>query len=222
MTAAARRTTERGATRKTSGKPSPGRGRPTAARVAEIDSAIRAAARQTFFDAGFEAASMDAIAAAAHVSKGTLYARYDGKEALFRAVVEDLLATLSDRAGRYDHLLGENLEERLRHHAHVLVSVFAWREYALAARLIANASHSFPEIEQVWQELGARRYVAFIAEDLARASPGRNADWEFLANLFLHAITGWYRTALVHGPVPEPERAAYCDKVIATILASIG
>ena len=85
-------------------------GRPTAERVAAIDAAIRDAAEQIFFDVGFEAANMDAIAAAADVSKGTLYARYRSKEALFRAVLEDLLEKLSARAGEQDHLLPENLQ----------------------------------------------------------------------------------------------------------------
>jgi TetR/AcrR family transcriptional repressor of mexJK operon len=214
VTAAARRTPERSLS-------PPGRGRPTAARAAEIDTEIRAAARQTFLDAGFEAASMDSIAAAARVSKGTLYARYDGKEALFRAVVEDLLTSMSDRAARDDHLLPERLDDRLRHHARMLLSTIEWRELALASRLITNATHSFPEVGRLWYELGVRRYIAFMSEDMARGCPGQTADWDFLAILFLHSVTGWYRTELALGPVPEPERAAYCDKVVATIMAEI-
>lgn len=167
---------------------------------------------------------MDAIAAAARVSKGTLYARYEGKEALFRAIIEDLLGKLSLRAGQQDHLLPDDLEQRLRHHARVLISVFGWNEYALATRLVFNASHAFPEIEQVWQEAGSRHYVALLADDMARTGvlpEDSSVDWTFLANLFLHAVSGWYRNALASGPVSESETAAYCDKVIEAIMATI-
>src|SRR5579862_5125839 len=70
----------------------PPKGRPTADRVCEINRAILEAATKCFLDFGYEGASMDAIAAAARISKVTLYARYQ-KESLFQAVVQDRLAT---------------------------------------------------------------------------------------------------------------------------------
>jgi TetR/AcrR family transcriptional regulator, mexJK operon transcriptional repressor len=48
---------------------------------------ILAAARQVFTERGYGAASMDAIARAAGVSKATLYAYFTGKEALFAAII---------------------------------------------------------------------------------------------------------------------------------------
>ncbi len=45
-------------------------------------------ARQIFLQHGFDAASMNDIARAAGVSKGTLYVYFDSKEALFEAIVE--------------------------------------------------------------------------------------------------------------------------------------
>jgi AcrR family transcriptional regulator len=199
-------------------------GRPTAERVAEIDTAILAAAKKIFFDVGVEAASMDAIAAFANVSKSTLYARYRSKEALFRTVIEDLLTLLSQRAGAQDHLLPDDLESRLRHHARVLISVFGWHEYRLATRLVLNGAHAFPEIEKEWQQRGTAPYLAIISNDIekaARLSSDGNVDPLVLANLFLHGVGGWYRSELAKGPVGESEAAAYCDKVIMVIMAAI-
>lgn len=51
---------------------------------------IHKAAQAVFMECGFEAASMDMIAAAAGVSKPTLYRYYQNKEALFIAVIESL------------------------------------------------------------------------------------------------------------------------------------
>lgn len=199
-------------------------GRPTAERVAAIDAAIRNAAEQIFFDVGFEAANMDAIAAAAQVSKGTLYARYRSKEALFRAVLEELLEKLSARAGEQDHLLPENLESRLRHYAKVLISVFGWKEYIIATRLVNNAAQAFPEIARVWQERGTKRYVALIADDIEQSgqvSANDGFDPEFFANLFLHSLVGWFRFESANGPIDESRFAVYSDKVVGVIMTSI-
>src|SRR5688500_19640533 len=50
--------------------------------------AILEAAKQMFTQGGFDGASMDQIAAAAGVSKLTVYSHYGDKEALFVAVVK--------------------------------------------------------------------------------------------------------------------------------------
>lgn len=208
------------------GKPiKPGkRGRPTADRVAAIDAAIHAAAMELFLELGFEAASMDAIAAAAPVSKGTLYTRYESKELLFRAVIEDRLEHLSRRAGERDHLLPDALEPRLRHHAQTLIEVLSWPEFQRLARLIESATLAFPDINRIWQEIAMRRFVDFLAEAMAGARFERETagvDWHFYANLFLHALAGWHRTETSMREVGNAEFHRYCEQVIQTIIAAL-
>ncbi|MDF0540878.1 TetR/AcrR family transcriptional regulator [Sphingobium sp. H39-3-25] len=204
---------------------SPGRrGRPTAERVGEIDTAIRLAARQCFIDTGFDATRMEDIAATAQVSKGTLYARYASKQSLFRAVVTDLLENLSARASRQGHLIPEAFEPRMRHHARVLITVYSWSDYTQVTRLIHEASRSFPEILHVWEEMGTRHYIDFLARDMASASklpPGIGVDWTLLAHIFLHSIAGWYNHQIMAGTVCERETEAHCNKVIGAIMAII-
>jgi AcrR family transcriptional regulator len=53
---------------------------------------IRAAARRLFLDRGFAETSMDAVTAAAGVSKQTLYRYYESKSALFGDVLGQLIA----------------------------------------------------------------------------------------------------------------------------------
>jgi TetR/AcrR family transcriptional regulator of autoinduction and epiphytic fitness len=55
------------------------------------------AAVAEFQELGFAGASMDRIAARAQVSKRTVYRHFDGKEALFRAILE-LMAAASSRS----------------------------------------------------------------------------------------------------------------------------
>ena len=54
-------------------------------------------AREIFMSAGFDAASMNDIARAAGVSKGTLYAYFDSKEALFEALIREERAHQPER-----------------------------------------------------------------------------------------------------------------------------
>jgi len=76
------------------------RGRPVSQRKRQ---AVLEAARREFGASGFRDANMDAIAAAANVSKRTLYNHFASKELLFRAVVADLVAVISGTVGiRYD------------------------------------------------------------------------------------------------------------------------
>lgn len=204
--------------------PSGRRGRPTAKRAGEIDAAIRLAAQQLFLETGFDGTRMNDIAAVARVSKGTLYSRYASKELLFRAVVEDLLGKMSERASQHDHLIPEGLEPRLRHHARILISIYGWDDYTLATRLISDASRAYPEIGKMWEEIGTRQYIRFLAEDMAGASDlpsGSDVDWQLLANIFLHTISGWYSHERIAGPISEDDTEAHCNKVINAIGAII-
>lgn len=200
------------------------RGRPSASRAAEIDRAIRAAALELFLSAGYEAASMDAIAAAAPVSKGTLYARYSSKEALFRSVLESELEKMSDRSGANDHLLPTDLRQRLRVHARTLIASMNYGEFERIQKLVASAQLTFPDTARLWHELATRRYVRFLAGDMAACAdlpPEAEVDWLFLANLFLHSIGGWQHIERLIRTVSDEEVIAFSDAVIETILKSI-
>jgi len=68
-----------------------------AARKAETSARLIAAARQAFREQGYAAASMDAICAAAGVTRGALYHNFGGKEGLFEAVARCINAEILDR-----------------------------------------------------------------------------------------------------------------------------
>jgi len=69
-------------------------GRPRAEDVKRLNGNILAAAGELFLQHGFDATSMDAIAARGRISKRTLYARYPDKSSLFNAVIYDLLGRI--------------------------------------------------------------------------------------------------------------------------------
>lgn len=195
------------------------RGRPTAERVVAIDAAIKAAALDLFVEAGFEAATMDAIAAAAKVSKGTLYARYDSKEPLFRAILEEQLENWSQRASLQDHLMPEDLEGRLRHHARTIVAVHNWPEFKRISTLLDASARTVPDLARQWDEMVTKRSIETLTRDMAKAG-GAGIDWEFFAKLFHSAIAGWHRAESSLRTVSDEEILAFADKVIAVILVS--
>ncbi|MEJ5976910.1 TetR/AcrR family transcriptional regulator [Novosphingobium sp. PS1R-30] len=205
-----------------SGKPAPSRrGRPTAERVAAIDAEIRAAALELFVELGFEAASMDAIAAAAKVSKGTLYARYESKEPLFRAILEQQLEEWGQRSSAQTRPVPEDLEARLRQYARAIVKVQSWPEFRRIATLLTESARAFPDLAREWDEIITRRSVEALQRDMA-AYGDPNIDWSFFAQLFHSAISGWHRAESGQRHVEDEEIVAFSDKVIDVILASIG
>lgn len=205
------------APRETAGR----RGRPTAERVVAIDSAIKAAALDLFVELGFEAASMDAVAVAAKVSKGTLYARYESKEPLFRAILEEQLENWSERSSQNNHLLPDDLEGRLRHYARSMVRAYNWPEFQRIARLVESSAQAFPDLVREWNDQVMQRGVDWLTYDMARTG-GAGPDWAFFANLFISAVSGWHRVEISRRTVPDEEVLAFADRVIDVMLVSIG
>lgn len=78
--------------RDTPATPARQKGRPNLQEAAEIDRAIRDAALAMLLEHG-EAATLNAVAQAAGLSRKTVYARYPGKNELFIAVIGDLMAS---------------------------------------------------------------------------------------------------------------------------------
>lgn len=200
------------------------RGRPSAARVAAIEDEILDAAHALFLELGYEAVSMEGVAERAGVSKGTLYARYTGKEPLFRAVIRKRLDIWSTEAGAQDHLLPRELGPRLMHHARTLARMFAWPEYRQTSQLIQTVAISFPDVAIYWQEQGTRKYIDFLAADMASAAGlegGDGPDWQFLAGLFLHGFSGWYGIEASASPISDERTESFARQLIDTILAAV-
>lgn len=200
------------------------RGRPSLNDAAAIDKAILEAARDEFLNVGYEAATMDGIAAAAHVSKGTLYARYAAKEALFRSVVKMQFKVLDKRAGQDDDRLPSDFEQRLRWHAGTLVNAARWPEYKVLFAIINSATASFPDMAKLLYEIGPEATVKFMAKDMESSFSGPNAekiDWQGYASLFVHSIGGWLTAESSIRDVPLDEAIAFGEKTIRLILASL-
>ena len=67
-----------------------------------IDPRLSSAAKEEFLQKGFEEVSLEEICKAAGVTTGALYKRYEGKEALFSALVTDTVCEMEDFASRLE------------------------------------------------------------------------------------------------------------------------
>lgn len=171
----------------------PVRGRPTAEQVTSIDRAIVDAARTMFLADGFDAVGMKQVAETARVSKGTLYARYPAKEALFKAVIERSIEDWSAEASLQDAALTDNIEQRLRHHARIIATWLGRPDVLALQRLLLSVQDRFPELSEVMRRRGSDYIIGLIASDIAEAAARdrRNLrDPQAVARLLFAGITG--------------------------------
>jgi AcrR family transcriptional regulator len=160
-------------------------------RTGRGDHTVTRAACQLFFDQGFSATSMDAVAKAAGVSKATLYAYFPSKEALFASLIvaecEDMQrpadARSVSRAAAGAAAVRPAISQRLPQ-----------TEDVAFVRIIANESGRFPE-------LGRCSARAPTGDDPAAGSVPRTGQVRELLRISRQTV-----------PQPGPRRttAAHC------------
>jgi AcrR family transcriptional regulator len=158
-----------------------------AERRALTRTAILKAAQQAFGGQGFNATTMDAIAAASGVAKGAVYHHYPNKEALFEAVFDRVSAELAAEAA-----------EASRQHPDVLAAMVAGiRHYFTAcssgprARIVLRDAPAVLGWER-WREIDDAHFGGVVPRALeaamAQGLMTRQAV-EPVARLLLGAVT---------------------------------
>lgn len=171
----------------------PRRGRPSLKQAQAIDRVIIETARRKFLDEGFDNVAMEHVALSAGVSKGTLYARYGSKDDLFDAVVGAAIADWSVEAAQQDHLLTDDVAQRLLHHALIIVGSLQKPDVMAFQRMMLAQRERFPRLTKAMLEQGFRFIVRIIADELERAAArdGQSCrDAQGAATMFVSAITG--------------------------------
>jgi AcrR family transcriptional regulator len=172
-------------------------GRPSQAASAALADTIVGAATELFLRDGFVATSMEAVAAAAGVSKRTLYSRFADKPVLFRAALTRLIARWLPP---FDAAIEQttSLEEALLLAArHMLAAALAPEALALYRLLIAE-SERIPDLPALLQAAGAGAAIAHIAARLERA--GVADAWWAAAQFQRLVLTGPQHHAMGLGP----------------------
>jgi AcrR family transcriptional regulator len=200
-------------------------GRPTAQAAAALETAILDQATAAFLAEGYAATTIEAIARACRVAKRTIYARWNGKPELFRAVLDRLIARWMSASG--DWADGDSLEATLRAAADTILAVALTPEAIALHRLIIAECSRFPELPRLIHQAGAGQGNARIAALLDRAI-ARGAlppqDTAVAAEQFLNLLlTGPQRRALGLGrPFDQSQLLAWRDNAIALFIFGAG
>jgi len=180
--------------------------------------AIMEAATELFAARGYGAVSMDAIARAADVSKATLYAHFESKDALFATIVK---AACEENIMPGGEFTDGGAPDGTQDVAAVLRVIggrilrFFLRDLTMALhRLVIAESVRFPELGRAFYEngpvAGRRGLAAWMSRQPGLAVP----EPEIAAEQFLGMIrSGLYLRATL-GLEPEPDDAAI-DAVVA-------
>lgn len=175
------------------------RGRPTPDERRAREAEILSAALGVFLRSGYGGSTLDELAAAARVTKRTVYSYFGDKAELFAAMVRQLAAAVSLDAA-YDTDTLESLSARIvsRVHSDELVGLH---------RLVIAESGRFPDLAVVLHSHGDARHIARLAEHI-RAE--RGAACEPLADPLFSLLLGEQhrRRLLGLAPAPTPGQAA--------------
>jgi AcrR family transcriptional regulator len=142
---------------------------------------VLCAARQLFTERGVDNVSMDAIAAAAGVGKGTLFRRFGDRAGLAAALLDENTRQLQDDAIRGPAPLGPGAPPRER------LKALGAAQFALLDRhadLVA-AAESYPKARfRSGPHTFLRLHIGVLVRD---ADPG--CDWELLTEFLLAPLT---------------------------------
>jgi len=184
-------------------------------------------ARAVFMSAGFDAASMNDIARAAGVSKGTLYAYFDSKEALFEALIRE------ERAHQPERTISFPADEpdpakALAIYGRLLVEKITRTDKLAQARIVAFAAARFPRLGRAFYEAGPlygstalrRRLDAFVAAGQLNID-----DTEVAARQFIDLCLGDILKRLlfmVVETIPQEEIDAIVGQSVTMFMKSYG
>jgi AcrR family transcriptional regulator len=199
-------------------------GRPTLEDVPRRNEHLLEVATENFIRLGFNATTLDRIAADAGVAKRTIYARYPDKQALFFAVMRRLAEDrVLEGLPREDDL---PLREGLRKRARIMMSRgLSDRHLAIARLFMVELAH-FPELgKSLWKvvENEQGESMAEYFRSHQRKQSIRPVNIALLAELFLFNIYSFTnRVALHQRDKPAVEEVnAYIDNMIEVLLRGV-
>jgi len=199
-------------------------GRPLLEDVPRRNEHLLDVATEIFVRQGYNATTLDRIAAEAGVAKRTIYARYADKQALFFAVMR----RLSERRV-FENLWEEDelsLRDGLRRRAHLMMDrSLSDQELAVARLFMVELAH-FPELgKSLWKAVEDEQGESMIEyfRSHQRKQNIRPANLALLSELFLFNIYSFTNRVALHQrdkPTDE-EITAYVDNMVDVMVSGI-
>ncbi|MGD9922524.1 MAG: TetR/AcrR family transcriptional regulator [Pseudorhodoplanes sp.] len=119
--------------------------------------AILKGAKAMFLKHGFGDASMDEVAAAAGVSKMTVYRHFGSKEDLFAGVITESCHQLI--TGEIDAVFELPMRDALRAYARKMTDIFFARDTAELHRIVIAECRRFPKLGRLFYETGPQACI---------------------------------------------------------------
>jgi AcrR family transcriptional regulator len=166
-------------------------GRPSKADAGQLAEHIVDTAAALFFEQGYGAVSIEAVAQKAGISKRTFYHRFDNKSALFSAVIHRTIERMRPPAG-VPLLQGTNLHDLLQGLAGIILRAALSPHGIALNRLLVAESGRFPDLSAVVAKEGAtEEAIRLIAGLLERETHKGNLGLDnatFAAQQFLYMV----------------------------------
>ena len=168
-------------------------------------------ARKVFMDLGFDGASMNEIARAAGVSKGTLYVYFADKSRLFEAIVEDEVLEKGRIAYNLDPR--RDVEAVLREFGRAYIGAMCRPGGGSSIRTVMAIAERMPEVGRQFYENVLAKTINLLADYLrAHVRPGDLAidDCQLAAAQFMQMCQATLFLPFVFQaePAPSAERIA--------------
>jgi AcrR family transcriptional regulator len=175
-------------------------------------------ARQVFRAEGFDGASMDKIARAAGVSKGTLYVYFRNKEELFTEMVSVDRREAAEQLCNFENDSGD-VAAMLQQVGENFIAMMIRPEHIALIRMVMGAAEKFPEAGQLFFEMGPRcgigRLSAYLEKQVAAGRLAIDEDIELAAAHFLNLCQGNLVKPLLFNAGAAPDRQQI-EKTIAS------
>jgi TetR/AcrR family transcriptional repressor of mexJK operon len=176
------------------------RGRPKSEEKREN---IREAAANLFLEEGYERCSMDSIAAAAGVSKQTVYSHFENKDELFRCCIVKKVEMYDLRVRTSEH---DDLESGLASFADGFLRLVSDPQAVKMWRLMVNEAEEHSRVAEMFYETGPGESLQSLADFLELHRDRLDTeDYMGAARTFL-ALTGdTYHSRILRGVIDQVE-----------------
>ncbi|MBV8473219.1 MAG: TetR/AcrR family transcriptional regulator [Hyphomicrobiales bacterium] len=184
-------------------------------------------ARAAFLNAGFDGASMNDIARAAGVSKGTLYAYFDSKEQLFEALIREDKEQQAERLCAFPMEGGEPAE-LLSEFGRRLIEMILRPESVAQVRVVIAATARFPQLGRAFYEAGPAYGIRRLSEQLEAMSKRGAlsvANPAIAARQFINLCCAEFSKQVLFGVMETPSQEAIeanVDQAVAMFLKVYG